>query len=89
MLIGVVAGLVSRLLLITQFRIKLRQLNENGKGKIGEAESINIGDISSQVNQLLRVTALVAMTIVAWQIWAEVSPTIAFLKQCRTVGGCP
>ena len=80
MLIGVGAGLVSRLLLITQFRIKLRQLNESGKGKIGEAESINIAAISSQVNQLLRVTAMVAMTIVAWQIWAEVSPTIAFLN---------
>lgn len=73
-------GLLSRLLLTTQFRIKLRQLNRNENGHIRAEESINIEEISSQVNRLLRVSAIVMMVIVGWQIWAEVSPTINYLS---------
>jgi potassium efflux system protein len=76
----VVTGLVSRLLLTTQFRIKLRQLNRNESGHIQEEESINIEEISDQVNRLLRVSAIVLMVTVGWQVWAEVSPTINFLN---------
>jgi potassium efflux system protein len=78
-LIAVFAGLVGRMLLVTQFRVKLRQLKRNDGGFIGEDESISISEISSQVNRLLRVTAFVGIVIVAWQIWSEVSPTIRYL----------
>lgn len=82
-LVAVFAGLVSRLLLVTQFRVKLRQLKRNEGGFIGEDESINIVEISSQVNRLLRVTAFVAVVIIGWQIWSEVSPTIRFLDSVQ------
>jgi potassium efflux system protein len=75
----ILAGLVGRMLLVTQFRVKLRQLKRNDGGFIGEDESISISEISSQVNRLLRVTAFVGIVIVAWQIWSEVSPTIRYL----------
>ncbi len=78
-LIAVVAGLISRMLLVTQFRVRLRQLKRNDTGHIGEEESINIDEISSQVNQLIRATAIVAVVVIGWQIWSEVSPTIRFL----------
>ena len=78
-LVAIVTGLISRMLLVTQFRVKLRQLKRNETGHIGEEESINIGEISQQVNQLLRATAIVAVVVIGWQIWSEVSPTIRFL----------
>ncbi|QEG23828.1 mechanosensitive ion channel domain-containing protein [Mariniblastus fucicola] len=78
-LIAIIAGLISRMLLVTQFRVKLRQLKRNDTGHIGEDESINISEISTQVNQLLRATAIVAMVVIGWHIWSEVSPTIRFL----------
>ena len=53
--IAIVAGFVSRLLLTTQFRVKLRQLTRNEEGHISEDESININEISSQVNRLVHV----------------------------------
>lgn len=77
--IGIVAGFVSRLLLTTQFRVKLRQLSRNEQGQISEDESINIKEISSQVNRLVRVTALMAMVVAGWQIWSSVSTTISYL----------
>ena len=78
-MIALVTGLISRMLLVTQFRVKLRQLKRNESGHIGENESINISDISQQVNQLLRATAIVAVVVTGWHIWSEVSPTIRFL----------
>ena len=78
-LVAIVAGLISRMLLVTQFRVKLQQLKRNDSGHIGEDESINITDISSQVNRLLRATAIVAVVVIGWQIWSEVSPTIRYL----------
>ncbi len=78
-LIAAATGLVGRLLFVTQFRVKLQQLTRTESGHIGEDETINIEEISSQINRLIRVTAMVGMAIVVWQIWAEVSPTIRFL----------
>lgn len=77
--IGIFGGFVSRLLLTTQFRVKLRQLTRNDEGHISEDESININEISSQVDRLVRVTALMAMIVAGWQIWSSVSPTISYL----------
>lgn len=77
--IAIATGLVSRMLLVTQFRVQLRQLKRNDSGHIGEDESIDISDISSQVNRLLRATAIVAVVVVGWHIWSEVSPTIRYL----------
>jgi len=77
--IGMLGGLISRLLLIAQFGIKLRQLNRNDDGEIHNDESIDIGGISKQVNRLLRATALVAMVVVGWQIWANVLPIFGYL----------
>lgn len=77
--IAILAGFISRLLLTAQFRIKLRQLGRNEKGHIGKDETINIKEISSQVNRLVHVTALMAMIVVGWQIWSAVSPTISYL----------
>ena len=78
-LIAAVAGLVGRMLLVTQFRVKLRQLKRTESGHINEDETINIEAISSQVNRLIRVTAAVGVVIVGWHLWSEVSPTIRFL----------
>jgi potassium efflux system protein len=77
--IAILAGFVSRLLLTTQFRVKLRQLTRNEEGHISEDESININEISNQVNRLVNVTALMAMIVAGWQIWSTVSPTISYL----------
>ncbi len=77
--LAIVAAFISRVLLTAQFRIKLRQLDRNEEGQIDKDESINIGEISSQVNRLVNVTALMGMIVVAWQIWSTVSPTISYL----------
>ena len=77
--IAILAGFVSRVLLTTQFRVKLRQLTRNEEGHISEDESININEISSQVNRLVHVTALMGMIVAGWQIWSTVSPTISYL----------
>ncbi len=77
--IAIVAGFISRTLLTAQFRIKLRQLDRNEEGQIDKDESINIGEISSQVNRLVHATALMGMIVVTWQIWSAVSPTISYL----------
>lgn len=81
--VAIFTGFVSRLLLITQFRIKLRQLNRNAEGEIEEDESIDISAISAQVNRLLRAMALVAIALVGWQVWSNVLPAIGYLDQYR------
>ncbi|MEM7452840.1 MAG: mechanosensitive ion channel domain-containing protein [Planctomycetota bacterium] len=73
--IAMAAALASRLLLITQFRIKLRQLTRDDEGRIDSGESIDILEISSQVNRLLRVTAIVSMVVAAWYVWGSVIPS--------------
>ena len=77
--IAILAGFVSRLLLTTQFRVKLRQLSRTEEGHISEDETINIKAISYQVNRLVHVTALMGMIVAGWQIWSTVSPTISYL----------
>ena len=77
--IAVLAGFVSRLLLTAQFSIKLRQLSRDDEGEINSQESIDIGGISKQVNRLLRATSMVAMVVVAWQIWGNVLPVFGYL----------
>ena len=77
--ISIVAGFISRALLTAQFRIKLRELDRNEQGHIDKDESINISAISSHVNRLVHVTALMCMIVVTWQIWSAVSPTISYL----------
>ncbi len=79
--ISMAGGLVSRLLLIAQFVIKVRQLSRNDEGEIKNNESIDISGITKQVNRLLRATALVAMVLVGWQLWGEVLPAINYLDQ--------
>ena len=88
-MIALVTGLIGRMLLVTQFRVKLRQLKRNETGHIGENETINITDISSQVNQLLRATAIVAVVVTGWHIWSKVSPTIRFLDSVGLWGKGP
>ena len=72
MVVGVamVAGFVSRLLLIAQFGIKLRQLQRTESGEIENEASIDINAITGQVNRLLRATALVVIAMIAWQFWS-------------------
>lgn len=77
--ISMTGGLISRLMLIAQFGIKLRQLSRNDDGEIIHGESIDIGAITAQVNRLLRATALVAMVVVGWQFFADVLPVINYL----------
>ena len=79
--IALTTGLISRLLLITQFRIKLRQLARDSDGEINADESIDISEISGQVNRLLRATSLVVLVVVGWQIWAQVLPAINYLDE--------
>ena len=82
MVVGVamVAGFVSRLLLIAQFGIKLRQLQRTESGEIENEASIDINAITGQVNRLLRATALVVIAMIAWQFWSSVIPSVDYLK---------
>lgn len=76
-------GFASRILLVTQFKIKLRRLSEEYKNQEVDAESIDISAISSQVNRLLSVTALVMLVVVGWKIWGEVFPANSYLDQVQ------
>ena len=87
--IALVGGLCSRLLLIAQFGIKLRELKRNEDGNINSAETIDIGAISGQVNRLIRATALVGMVLVGWQIWGTVLPAIGYLDTVKLWEGVP
>ncbi len=78
---ALVTGFVSRVLLITQFRIKLRQLNRNSEGQIDQRESIDIHAISTQVNRLLRVTALVVIVLAGWHVWSNMLSVIGYLDE--------
>ena len=77
--ISIVGGFLSHLMLIAQFRIKLRQLSRDEQGEINSGESIDITEISTQVNRLLRATATVAMILVGWHFFADVLPIIDYL----------
>ncbi len=77
--IGMIGGLISRLLLTAQFGIKLRELSRNDDALINSNESFDISAITKQVNKLLRATALVAMVVVVWQLWSNVLPIFNYL----------
>ncbi len=81
LLISVLTGLFSHLLLVTQFKVKLRRLSsENSdKAKAIDADAIDINDISAQVNRLLSVTALVGLIVLGWSIWGSVFPANSYL----------
>ena len=79
--IALAAGLFSRLLLIAQFGIKLRELKRNEDGQISSEETIDIGEITGQLNRLIRATALVGVVLVGWQIWEAVLPAIGYLDK--------
>ncbi len=81
--IALIGGLCSRLLLIAQFIIKLRELSRDTEGQIESDESIDIASISAQVNRLIRATAFVAMVLVGWQIWNNVLPAIGYLDSVK------
>jgi len=87
--IALAGGLSSRLLLIAQFGIKLRELTRNEDGQISSEESIDIGEITGQLNQLIRVTALVGVVLVGWQIWGAVLPAIDYLTKVELWDGIP
>jgi potassium efflux system protein len=79
--ISMVNGFISRLLLITQFGIKLRQLDRTEDGEFKEDASIDIRAISGQVDQLLRATGLVVVVVFGWQLWSNVLPAMNYLDE--------
>ncbi|MEE2827116.1 MAG: mechanosensitive ion channel domain-containing protein [Planctomycetota bacterium] len=79
--IGLLTGFAGRLLLTTQFRIKLRKLEETRDPETVEEDRIDISGISTQVNRLLRITAIVATLVIGWHIWAGVLPAVNWLDQ--------
>jgi potassium efflux system protein len=81
LLVAVLTGFASHLLLVTQFRIKLRQLSNDNKDELEEA--IDISAISSQVNRLLSVTAIVGLIIIGWAVWGNVIPANNFLDHVQ------
>ena len=87
--IALAGGLLSRLLLIAQFGIKLRELKRNEDGQINSEETIDIGEITAQLNQLVRATALVCVVLVSWQIWGAVLPAIEYLATFKLWDGIP
>ena len=87
--IALAGGLFSRLLLIAQFGIKLRELTRDEDGQIKNEETIDIGEITGQLNQLIRATALVGVVLVGWQIWGTVLPAIDYLKNVELWDGLP
>lgn len=76
--IALLMSFVSRMLLITQFRMKLQQSHDLALQDADE-NSLDISEVTLQVNRLLRVFALVAVIIIGWQLWSEVLPAIGYL----------
>ena len=87
--IALAGGLFSRLLLIAQFGIKLRELKRNEDGQIDHEETIDIGEITCQLNRLIRATALVGAVLIGWQIWGTVLPAIGYLDTVELWQGIP
>ena len=59
LLLALVTGFVSRILLVTQFKVQIAHETES--------EPVDIHGISRQVNRLLSVTALVVAVVVGWR----------------------
>ncbi|MEM7782717.1 MAG: mechanosensitive ion channel domain-containing protein [Planctomycetota bacterium] len=81
--VAMAGGLISRLLLTAQFGIKLRQLDRDEDGEIDNDASIDIREISAQVNRLLRATALVIVVVFSWQLWSNVLPAANILDEIQ------
>lgn len=79
--IALLTSITSRMLLIMQFRAKLQQLRENVGSN--QESTLDVGEITSQVNRLLRVVAMVAVVIVGWQLWSGVLPAISYLDNVQ------
>ena len=79
--IALLTGLAYQLTLIAQFRIKLRQLEQEHDGDFDPEDSIDISEISSQVARLLKTIAAVTALVIGWQIWANVLPVISYLDE--------
>ncbi len=76
--IALLTSFTSRTLLIMQFRTRQRQTSDcpvTGD----DGQSLDISEITSQVNRLLRVMALVGVVVVGWQVWSGVLPAIGYL----------
>ena len=73
--IGLATSITSRMLLIMQFRMRLAQA-------VGASDdsTLDISEVTAQVNRLLRVVALVAVVIIGWQLWSGVIPAINYLE---------
>lgn len=85
----VLTGFLSHMLLVTQFKIKYRRLiaARGSNEKKVDADSIDIKEISAQVNRLLSVMAVVTMVIVAWNLWGSVFPANSYLDQVQLWNG--
>ena len=75
---ALIASFISRTLLITQFRARVLQARE-APGH-DDSDSLDITKITAQVNRLLYVTSVVAIVVVAWQIWSSVLPVVGYLE---------
>ena len=78
--IALLTSLASRTLLIMQFRKKLLSTPEV-LAPGDEEHSLDISEITAQVNRLLRVVALVTAVIIGWQVWSGVLPAIGYLDE--------
>ena len=74
--IALTTSFTSRMLLIMQFRMRLRQSYELASS---DESVLDISEITAQVNRLLRVVAIVGVVVVAWQLWSGVLPAISYL----------
>ena len=75
LLLALVTGFVSRILLVTQFKVQIAHETES--------EPVDIHGISRQVNRLLSVTALVVAVVVGWRLWHNVFPANSYLDQIQ------
>lgn len=79
--IALVTSISGRMLLIMQFRMRVDQASHSIAA--ADESTLNISEITDQVNRLLRVVALVAVVIVGWQLWSGVLPPIGYLENVK------
>ena len=79
--IALVTSISSRMLLIMQFRMRVAQASNSVAAS--DESTLDISEITEQVNRLLRVVALVAVVIVGWQLWSGVFPPIGYLESVK------
>ena len=79
--IALVTSISGRMLLIMQFRMRLAQASQSIASP-GEC-TLDISEVTEQVNRLLRVIALVAVVIIGWQLWSGVLPAIGYLESVQ------